>query len=154
MEDRGPNDPCVLIVEDCPDTALSMMMLLSAWGYSACVAANIDSAYKQALLWEPAVILLDIGLPGASGWELAKRLRKMPALEATLIVAISGFARDEDHMRSLLVGCDIHLDKPVEPEFLRLLLSMKIQEKRNAHPPPGAATLNGTPVTAVEKHLA
>src|SRR5688572_19923446 len=124
MEGNDEGDPFVLIVEDCPDTAMSMLLLLEAWGFPACVAADAEAGYRQAMLWEPAIVLLDIGLPRVNGWDLARRLRRVPALESSLLVAISGFGGEDDHLRSLEAGCDVHLNKPVELDSLRMLLEV------------------------------
>jgi len=130
MDDSQKPAPRVLIVEDCPDTAQSMLMLLEAWGFPACVAADAESGYQQAQLWAPAVVLLDIGLPRVSGWVLARRLREMPSMESALIVAISGFGGEDDRAHSLEAGCDLHLNKPVELDCLRMLLQVGLKRRK------------------------
>jgi CheY-like chemotaxis protein len=79
-------------------------------------------AVRQAQVLQPDVILLDIGLPGMSGWEIAAWVTEQPAEKRPLLVAITGYGREEDRQRSEEAGIDLHLVKPVDPaELLRLL---------------------------------
>jgi CheY-like chemotaxis protein len=68
------------------------------------------------------VLLLDIGLPGMSGWELARWVTEQPAEKRPLLVAITGYGREEDRRRSEEAGIDLHLVKPVDPDQLLRLL--------------------------------
>ncbi len=70
----------------------------------------------------PQVLLLDIGLPDMDGWELAQRLRALPATHASLMIALSGYGRNEDRERSRAAGIDHHLTKPVDAARLAELL--------------------------------
>jgi CheY-like chemotaxis protein len=77
---------------------------------------------RQALGWRPDAVVCDIGMPGMDGWEVARRVRRALGT-GVLLIALSGFVKDEDRQRSLAAGFDHHLDKPVEPdELLGLLL--------------------------------
>jgi two-component system CheB/CheR fusion protein len=69
------------------------------------------------------VVLLDIGLPGMDGYEVAKRLRTFPETREVLLIALTGYGREEDRARSKAAGFDHHLVKPVEPEALNVLIA-------------------------------
>jgi CheY-like chemotaxis protein len=108
----------VLVVDDCPDTRQSLGVLLGHWGHEARLAADGGTALRDAEENRPDVILLDISMPGMSGWEVARRLRERPQLQDTLIVALTGLGRDHDVNLSRTSGCDHHLLKPVDPHAL------------------------------------
>ena len=119
-EDGGPR---VLVVDDDADTADSLVLLLTLWGCRAAAAYDGRTAAGQALASRPDVVVLDLGLPGLDGYEVARRLRVAPGLEKVRLIAVSGFGREEDRARSRAAGFDHHLLKPVEPEVLRDLLT-------------------------------
>ncbi len=112
----------VLVVDDNPDAADSLAMLLEIWGHKVAVANDADAALAAARVRCPEVVLLDIGLPGMDGYELAKRLRR-DGLERAFLVAITGYGDDEDRHRALQAGFDAHLVKPVDPDVLQALLT-------------------------------
>jgi len=114
----------ILVVDDNEDSARTMALLLvRLWKQEVRVAHDGPSAVEAALSFLPEVILLDIGLPGLSGYEVAERLRRRPEFAGTLLVAMTGWGQDEDRRRSREAGFDRHLVKPVDPEALRKLLS-------------------------------
>jgi two-component system CheB/CheR fusion protein len=76
----------------------------------------------MAQTYHPDVFLLDIGLPGLSGYEVAQRLRRQPEFSAALLVAVTGYGQEEDRRRSREAGFNHHLVKPVTPEALQNLL--------------------------------
>jgi CheY-like chemotaxis protein len=119
-EDGGPR---VLVVDDDTDTADSLVVLLSLWGCRAAAAYDGRAATGAALADRPDVVVLDLGLPGLDGYEVARRLRVAPGLEKVRLIAVSGYGRDEDRARSRAAGFDHHLLKPVDPEVLRDLLT-------------------------------
>lgn len=112
----------VLIVDDYADTATSLALLARVWGHQAWAATRPEEALRLARAHCPDIVLLDLLMPNMSGWELAVRLRQLPGLEKTLLVAISGCGRAEDQARSRAAGIDLHLVKPVEVELLYNLL--------------------------------
>jgi two-component system CheB/CheR fusion protein len=112
----------VLIVEDDADAAKSLAMLLRLKGCDVRVARDGPAALTTAKAEPPDVILLDIGLPGMDGYQVAQELRQQPELEKTRLVAITGYAQDDDRQRSREAGFEHHLVKPVEPEALQELL--------------------------------
>jgi CheY-like chemotaxis protein len=78
---------------------------------------------RFAQTFGPQVVLLDIGLPGIDGHEVARRLRDLPATSAALLIAMSGYGQPEDRQRSLDAGFDHHLVKPATPERVRALIA-------------------------------
>jgi signal transduction histidine kinase/ActR/RegA family two-component response regulator len=103
----------VLLVDDQPDGLEMMTMLLEANGYQVLQAANGLDGLAAAQSQQPPVGVIDIGLPGISGYELARRLRADPATRAMLLVALTGYGMDEDRRRALEAGFDHHFAKPV-----------------------------------------
>jgi CheY-like chemotaxis protein len=85
-------------------------------------ATDGREALAEADRFRPEVVLLDLGLPGLDGWEVATALRRRPSGDRALLVAISGYGRSEDRARSLAAGIDLHLVKPVEPGRIRELV--------------------------------
>ena len=104
----------ILIVDDNLDSAEMMVDLMCSWGHEAVHAADGPSAVARALEWGPDVVLLDIGLPGMDGYEVAAKLRTHEVTRESRIVAVSGYGLESDRMKSRAAGCDQHLVKPVD----------------------------------------
>ena len=113
----------MLVVEDHKDTAESLRLRLQLWGHQVRVAHDGPTGLTVARALQPQVVLLDLSLPGLSGFDVAERLRQQPGLGGALLVAVTGFAQEDDRRRSKEVGCDEYLVKPVDPRELRRLLS-------------------------------
>ena len=113
----------VLLVEDNTDGARSLGVLLSLGGHEVHVASDGPSGLEEARRLLPDAVVLDVGLPGFDGYELARRLRAEPALSGTLLVALSGWAGRDDRARSAEAGIDHHLVKPVSVSRLGELLA-------------------------------
>jgi CheY-like chemotaxis protein len=112
----------ILIVDDNLDTARGLAKLLARRDYEVRLAHDGPGALKAAREFAPAVVLLDIGLPGMDGYEVAQRLRANPACEKISVIAISGYGQEADRRRSGEAGFDHHLVKPVDLQnVLRLL---------------------------------
>jgi two-component system CheB/CheR fusion protein len=109
----------VLVIEDNADAAASLQMLLELVGHEVRTAASGPAGVAAATAFVPDVVLCDIGLPGMSGYDVARALRQEPALAGTTIVALTGYGRDEDQAKARAAGFDVHLTKPVEYEALR-----------------------------------
>jgi two-component system CheB/CheR fusion protein len=113
----------VLVVEDNVDAAESLATLLRLWGHDVRVVHDGLEALDAAREYQPEVVLLDIGLPGLDGYQVAERLRDQEGLEGTLLVAMTGYGQPEDRRRSREAGIQHHFVKPVEPFVLRNLLA-------------------------------
>ena len=113
----------VLLVDDNVDTVLSLSMLLEACGYDVRLAHDGLTGVQAALDYQPNVVLLDIGLPGLNGYEVAKRIRQEPTLKNVVLVAVTGYGQDSDRRASQQAGFDYHLVKPALLTELEPILS-------------------------------
>jgi two-component system cell cycle response regulator DivK len=104
----------ILIVEDDPTNVQLVRLLLSDEGYDLRSANNADEAMDALETFKPGLILMDIQLPGKSGLELTRQLRADPALKGASIVALSGYARQDDQQSCLTAGCDGYIGKPID----------------------------------------
>ena len=112
----------VLLVEDDDDVAESMSALLAMDGHTVSTANNGTVAIETLHTFEPDVVLLDLGLPGIDGYQVARLMRSKTLREDLVIVALSGYGEEEHRRRSKEAGCDGHLVKPVQPDVLRDLV--------------------------------
>jgi PAS domain S-box-containing protein len=112
----------VLVVDDNVDAAETLSMVLEMGGCEIRVVHDGPSVLAAAMAFEPDVILLDIGLPGMNGYEVAEQLRREPRFRMTLLVAITGWGTEQDRRRSEAAGFDHHLTKPVDLAALEPLL--------------------------------
>jgi PAS domain S-box-containing protein len=112
----------ILVVDDSKDSAMSLAMLLRIMGNEVRTAADGPSALVLAPAFRPDVVLLDIGMPGMSGYEVARRMRQMPELKPAVLVAQTGWGQQEDLRRSAECGFAAHLVKPIDPAALEELL--------------------------------
>jgi signal transduction histidine kinase/ActR/RegA family two-component response regulator len=113
----------VLAVDDNMDTVLSVSMLLKALGHDVRTAHDGPTAVQAALDYRPDVVLLDIGLPGLNGYEVAKRIRQHPVLQNVVLVALTGYGQDADRQISLQAGFNHHLVKPARLEQFQQILA-------------------------------
>lgn len=112
----------ILIVDDSRDNADSMAMLLGLDGHETWTANDGNEAVARATELAPDIMLLDIGLPGMSGYEVCQAVRKLPTGSGILIIALSGWGQAADKQRALDSGFDEHLTKPVEHgELVRIM---------------------------------
>ncbi len=112
----------ILIVDDNTDSALSLAMLQSRRGHETRTAFTGPDALAAASTFLPEIVLLDIGLPGMDGFEVARQIRKTPALAGVFLIAMSGYGSDEDRTQARSAGFDEYLVKPVDLDRLRDLL--------------------------------
>ena len=112
----------VLVVEDNAKAAQALGCLLRETGHEVELAPDGVTGLRAAEDNPPDVVLLDIGLPGLGGWELATKIQELPADKRPLLVAVTGCDQEEDRRRSREVGIDLHLTKPVDADQLQQLL--------------------------------
>jgi two-component system CheB/CheR fusion protein len=110
-------------VDDNPDGAETMAMLLQVAGHEVQTAGDGDTAISAALAFHPEMVLLDIGLPGKDGYHVAMELRSRPETRAALLIVVSGYGQEEDRRRAKAAGIDHYFTKPVDIESLLKLLS-------------------------------
>jgi PAS domain S-box-containing protein len=113
----------VLVVDDNVDTVLSFSMLLRASGHDVQTAHDGLKAVQAAIDYHPDIVLLDIGLPGLNGYEVAKQLRAHPDLKHVVLVALTGYGQDSDRQTSSAAGFTHHLVKPARFEELQKILA-------------------------------
>jgi CheY-like chemotaxis protein len=134
----------VLVVDDCPDTRASLHILLELWGFEVREAADGPSALAEASAFQPEAVLLDIGLPGLDGYQVARRLRQMFGRGQVLLVAVTGYGRESDQARARAAGFDHHLLKPVpDLDLLRDLLASRTPRRRHGAGHRGEGCLTG-----------
>lgn len=119
----SPRSRRVLVVEDNRDAAATLREVLALSGHVVEIAHDGTEGLARAAAFDPEVVLCDIGLPGLSGYEVARALRREPGGRSRLLVALTGYGRDEDHDRALEAGFDAHLVKPVAPAQLEDVLA-------------------------------
>ncbi|MDI1447799.1 PAS domain S-box protein [Polyangium sp. 6x1] len=112
----------VLVVDDNVDAAESLALMLGYLGHETRVAHDGPSTLEIAAAFLPEVVLLDIGLPGIDGYEVARRLRAQRETRAALLIALTGYGQEEDRRRARRAGFDHHLTKPVDHDRLLSLI--------------------------------
>ena len=120
----------VLLVDDNEDAATMLALVLEALGCRVIVEHNSMQALERARAERPDVCLLDIGLPEMDGNELAARLRSMPETQDALLIAVTGYGREEDRQRTRSAGFDHHLVKPLDTARLAQLIVDSTRNKR------------------------
>jgi signal transduction histidine kinase/CheY-like chemotaxis protein len=131
----APDAGSVLVVDDNHDAADSLGELLGAMGLGVQVAYSGEQALQAAAGRHFDVAVLDIGMPGMDGCELARRLRERPGLQALRLIALTGWGQDTDRARFASAGFDHHLLKPVDPDAL-LDLVQQVPEAAGQEEPP------------------
>ena len=111
------NEP-ILVVDDNPDNVKLLVFLLRKHGYQVETAASAEEALDVLSRVRPALILLDIQLPGMDGLELTRRLKADPATHDIVILIVTAYAMKSDEERSLSAGCDGYIAKPIDTRKL------------------------------------
>jgi signal transduction histidine kinase len=123
----GASKTCrVLVVDDNVDSAESLSVVLALEGHKTKTAHDGPSALELARAFRPQVTLLDLGLPGMSGYEVARELRKQPGGRKAKLIALTGYGQEEDRRKSREAGFDHHLTKPVDYDALASLIDSLI----------------------------
>jgi CheY-like chemotaxis protein len=113
----------VVIVEDNYDAAEALTMLLELFGHEATIVQDGLAAIEAVRDGAFDIALVDIGLPGIDGYEVARRIRTLPNAKTMMLVALTGYGQESDKQRALSAGFDEHLTKPVKIERLQALLN-------------------------------
>jgi CheY-like chemotaxis protein len=113
----------VLVVDDNLDSADTLAVLVGLLGAEVHVARDGPGALAETASFHPDAVLLDIGMPGMNGYEVARRIRAMPGHEAIKLIALTGWGEEEDRRLARDSGFDHHLVKPVDVDVLNTLLS-------------------------------
>ena len=122
LAEQDPTALKILVVDDNVDAAATLETLLSLWGHEIMTAHDGLGALEAAATFHPDIILLDIGLPGLNGYEVAQRLRSDGALSKTVLIALTGYGQEEDINKAREAGFDYHLTKPVDMNRLHQLI--------------------------------
>ncbi len=104
----------ILIVDDSEDMRILLAQILEEGGYVLLFAENGTQAIAEAIRLRPDLILMDMSLPGVSGWEAVPHLRTLPTFERIPIIAVTAHVSQSDRERALAVGCTAHLGKPFD----------------------------------------
>ena len=124
-----PTPPVVLLVEDNADAREALRALLELDGYGVEAAADGVGALEIVRSRNPDIAVIDIGLPGVDGYEVARRIRSLGVRQPTLI-ALTGYSQPEDRLRATEAGFDAHLVKPVDPaELARVLATARTPDR-------------------------
>ena len=124
----------VLVVDDNHDAADSLGMLLQFLGAETMTVHDGRACLDAVKTFQPAVVLLDLGMPGMSGLEVARRLRADPELAETTLVALTGWGQREDRRRTQEAGFDYHLVKPADLSTLQSILALRDDEAQHSLP--------------------
>jgi CheY-like chemotaxis protein len=122
----------VLVVDDNRDCALLTAMLVRMCGHEALVAHDGERAMAAAVERSPDAVLLDIGLPGMDGFDVARALRRLPQSRDALLVALTGYGRPDDALRAIEAGFDEHFVKPADLDRLLQRLDQWLQSTAHA----------------------
>ena len=120
----------ILVVDDLAASAETLMTLLEMEGFEVKIANEGMAALKIAEDFKPDVVLLDIGLPGMNGFEVAHRLRTQPECSDALLIALTGYGEAESRLRSAEAGFDFHMVKPADVNLLLSMLSNPQQARK------------------------
>ena len=113
----------MLVVDDNLASADSLGLIIKLWGHECRVTHSGPEALDEAEVFRPDVVLLDIGLPGMDGYEVARQLGSRPHLGPLVLIAMTGYGREEDRRRTREVGFNEHLVKPLDLDALEILLA-------------------------------
>jgi CheY-like chemotaxis protein len=123
----------VLVVDDDADVADSFFRLVKMWGHEVDVAYTGAAAVARTSVYEPDVLLLDVAMPVMDGCEVARQLRRQARFARTLLIAVTGYADEEDELVCQKAGFDYHLSKPVSLSTLERIL-LFLQQGRGESP--------------------
>jgi two-component system CheB/CheR fusion protein len=114
----------VLVVDDHPDAAQALAMLVRLLGHQCETATSGGEAIAHARAGSFDIAIVDIGLPDVSGHEVARELRRLPSGRTMYLAAVSGFGQPEDRAQALQAGFDHHVLKPLDAAIVRRIVSL------------------------------
>jgi CheY-like chemotaxis protein len=112
----------ILVVDDNRDSAITCCQFLQACGHDARAAFSGPEAVILAQSFCPQVIVLDIGMPGMDGYQVARELRDLTCGQQCILIAVTGWGQERDKVRAMAAGFDHHLTKPIDPLKLESVL--------------------------------
>lgn len=118
--------PVVLVVDDNPTNLKLIAYLLQAKGYDVRTAIDAETALQEVQTFRPALILMDLQLPGMDGLELTRRLKAAPETRDIVVIAVTAYAMKGDEERARAAGCDGYVPKPVDTRALPRLVAQYI----------------------------
>jgi CheY-like chemotaxis protein len=120
----APVETCrVLVVDDHPDIAQTIAAYLELTGYQVVAVNDGLQALDCVASFKPDVVLLDIGLPGMDGYEVARRLRVIPQIEQALLIALTGYGQLSDRLKAQEAGFNAHVVKPADPQEVEHMIA-------------------------------
>ena len=117
----------VLVVDDDSDHATSLALLLTEYGYDSHVCLQLKNCMETVERLRPQVVLLDLAMPGMTGFDIAKQIQDNPDLRPTLLIAVTGYGQDLDRVHTKLCGFDHHLLKPLDFKHLDAIIRSVVQ---------------------------
>ena len=132
----NPNKYVVLVADDEPSTLALLGRHLRSKGYSVLEATDGDEAWELAHEHLPHLVLLDVMMPGMSGWEVCRKIREAVSLAHTGVIMLTGIGETLNEMTSPLYGADAHLDKPFELSALDEAVTRVLGERGLQGPRP------------------
>lgn len=126
---RNPK-PKILQIEDNADNRVLVQVILESEGYTIIAAEDGLAGIEMAIREQPALILLDVNLPGVDGYEVGVILKSFPTLSATPVIAVTAYAMEGDRERALAAGCDGYIKKPIDPDLFPAQVAEFLHGKR------------------------
>ena len=124
--------PRILIVDDNPTNLKLVAYLMKANGYTVDTALDAESALDAVRLARPAVILMDIQLPGKDGLQLTRQLKADPETQGIVIIAVTAYAMKGDQDKALAAGCDDYITKPIDTRALPETIARHLANRSQA----------------------
>jgi DNA-binding response OmpR family regulator len=125
-EPKEPKGPTILVVDDDPEIVSMLTTRLGHRGYRVSTASDGNKAIELAKKQRPDLMLLDVMMPGKSGWEVARALKQDPTTQGIKIIMVTAIGEQVNEITSPLYGADAHIDKPFEFERLEKVITQLV----------------------------